>query len=289
MQENVIKYTCFFTRFIYSHIADIHMIQRSLLIIAVIITHIIINNISATPLDGIYALRLINKKYSGPVFTVCRSSDNQKIDIGSINGYLDTSRLNSFAKNDSLLIIAIYDQNSRFPPLISRNPTKSYTVVRLDNGEFCLQTRKVEQRHLGYLGSEKKINIGKNSITIASSLLDKAYTPYYAKIVGFTFTHKEIINIGISNYSTNICVEHNNHRYISSVNLNDTNEVRLSYSRKKDSIQLNVSNLISKEVIMFKTNRKTKSNAKVNLGDRDEGYNAVAHRVHYIKISSLKE
>jgi hypothetical protein len=58
-----------------------------------------------------YSLRLINLSFSGKCINVRRSSDNAVIDIGFVNGVLDTSTLMSFVGAGNGYIAIWYDQS----------------------------------------------------------------------------------------------------------------------------------------------------------------------------------
>ncbi|MFN3795540.1 MAG: hypothetical protein ACK4RX_12825 [Chitinophagaceae bacterium] len=258
--------------------------KRNLLLISFFYLSLLSNANSTNISEGIYALHVINKSYSGPLFTAGRFSDNKKIHVTSVNGHLDSTELQLFAKNDSLYLITLYDQNQHYPQLTSKDLSKSYLIVRLASGEYCLQTRKIQTRHIGSLTSEKKINLKRRSVIFGCSLLDIAYTPYYAKIVSLKFSNRENINIGISNFSKNVCVEYNHHRYISKLGIDENDVLDLKYSRSKDSLYLAISNFTNKEHIAISSYSNAKNNARLTFGDPFEGFNAAEHRIHFIRI-----
>lgn len=71
---------------------------------------------------AIFSLRLVNKLYGGKCIRVRRSSDNTELDIGFLNGVIDTSTLSDFTSSGTAFVTTWYDQSG-----FSRNITQSTT------------------------------------------------------------------------------------------------------------------------------------------------------------------
>ena len=94
--------------------------------------------------QGAWALRLIGDTYSGPLVRVQRASDGAEMDIGAVNGYLDTATLQSFTSGTTANLVTLYDQTGNLNHFIVTQGScpivTSYGVVSFaDRNGFQLQ------------------------------------------------------------------------------------------------------------------------------------------------------
>ena len=82
-----------------------------------------------------YSFRKLTDSYTGKCIEVKRFSDNVTLDIGFLNGVLDTSALLSFIGSSSGYISKWYNQSGSINNLVSGNPSDINTLYKIvENG-----------------------------------------------------------------------------------------------------------------------------------------------------------
>ena len=88
------------------------------------------------------SLRLLDKNYTGSAIKVRRSSDNNELDIGFVDGVLDTASLLTFAGSGNGFVTIIYDQvgsnNMTQDRAVTQGQIVSNGVVNLKGGKPCI-------------------------------------------------------------------------------------------------------------------------------------------------------
>lgn len=87
-----------------------------------------------------YSLRLLNSTYTGPCIRVLRETDNAQLDIGFLNGLINTTQLLSFIGADNGYISKWYDQsgnsNDAVQSVVSNMPIiSSAGVIYTENSK----------------------------------------------------------------------------------------------------------------------------------------------------------
>ncbi len=82
-----------------------------------------------TNLWGLYGFRRMRSTYSGALMRVRRSSDSTELDIGQVDGYLDTASLMTFVGAGDGFVVTLYDQSGGAHDFTQATTTKQPRVV----------------------------------------------------------------------------------------------------------------------------------------------------------------
>lgn len=88
-----------------------------------------------------YSLRLLNPKYTGSCLRIRRDNDDEEIDVGFINGYLNTSSILSFVESSSAYVTTWYDQSGYNNHAIQNDPSVQPYIV--SSGSFMTLNDKI--------------------------------------------------------------------------------------------------------------------------------------------------
>lgn len=177
-----------------------------------------------------YSLRKLRTAYTGSAIRVRRSSDNTQIDIGFVNGELDTITLLSFAGPNTCYVTIWYDQSGNSRNLIQTN--NSYQTRIVNQGVIVyLNGKPVIDTNVGYFTTTQNGFITLQTHSDFFIIKGLNFSPQYAGIVtmapltGNDYDSTSALSINVNNLiGTNALVQSNSYN-ISGTGLNSAHRL----------------------------------------------------------------
>lgn len=244
------------------------------------------NYSSAQKKKGIYGFKCYNPQYSGPLFKAIRSSTNEAL-IKYSGKETDFQKLiEKLSSNEHIYLCELYDQNKEFPSFINTDTSTMYRLKKDMNGELYIETSAKEYQHKGKLTLSRRSNVRGLSFDIGIELLENAFTPLFAKILSIEWTDQDRLQIGISNYSKNLCSVFNNERQQLYFDYN-LSTLKIETQTLKDTTYVKMKSNNNIHETKYYTRNKSKKQGTILIGDPNKGHNGIPHRIKYIKLENM--